>query len=471
MFLPRVDKDRLAALLLPSGIFWRTFFLIALLIGASLIVWFQSFRVLEREPRAQQNAQTIISVVNVTRAALVHSEPSKRRSLLIDLANNEGIRIYPEEDNDRLTPFPKSEYLSALESYIHAKLGKDTRLAQAVNGQPGLWVNFTIDGDGYWVAFNRDRVDVGSGLRWVGWGATALVLSLLGAALISRLINLPLKRLTAAARTLGHGSRPPPLPEVGAGEIREANASFNAMVTQLERIESDRALLLAGISHDLRTPLTRLRLEIEMSAPDEETRAAMSADIEQMDAIIGQFLDYARPAADGGKMEEIDLEALVQHSFNDTVVANGVDVTLALEHVPPVLGHVTEIGRLLDNLIENARRYARPADGGPAQVRIAVRADDDSVLLEVKDNGPGVPPHDLERLKRPFTRLDQARGQANGAGLGLAIVARIAERHKARFELHSAAGDGLCARIIFPRATSRGGQLERKAGLATLARA
>lgn len=438
------------AALIPGGIFWRTFFLIALLISVSLGAWFQSFRILEREPRARQTAQTLVSVVNVTRAALIHSDPTKRRALLVDLARNEGIRIYPQENSDRVEPLRDSDFLNLVKTAVRDKLGPTTQFSLNVNGQDGLWVDFAIEEDGYWVAFDGDRVDITSPLGWLGWAGIALLLSLLGAVLISRLINLPLKRLTAAALSLGRGEQPAPLPEQGPREIREANATFNAMVAQLARIDSDRALLLAGISHDLRTPLTRLRLEVEMSAPDDATRAAMSADVEQMDAVIGQFLDYARPAADDAHFEDLDLGNLIRQKFPDLNTTHGVTIRLDLHAAALIHGHATELKRLLDNLVENARRYAQPANGDPAEVTIAVHAAHRNIILEVRDNGTGVPAEQLERLKQPFTRMDTARSQANGAGLGLAIAARIAERHRARFELLSPPGSGLIARFVFP---------------------
>lgn len=432
----------------PGGIFWRTFFLIALLIGASLLVWFQSFRVLEREPRAQQAAQTLVSVVNVTRSALIHSDAAKRRDLLIDLASNEGIRIYPQEETDKVAPLPDFAYLRSIETWVRSKLGPDTQLSLRVNGQAGLWVDFAIDEDRYWVSFDRDRVDSAFGLRWLGWGAVALVMSLAGAIVISRLINLPLKRLTAAAVTLGRGRRPAALPDSGPHEIREANASFNAMVEELERIESDRALLLAGISHDLRTPLTRLRLEIEMSGSDEDTRHAMSQDIDQMDAIIAQFLDYARPASDHTAFQVLDLAPLVR----DALPAQPVGLRLATDiaAVPPVRGHATELTRLTTNLIENARRYGRHEDGSAPRVTVRVYASADAVAIEVADDGPGVARDQLERLKRPFTRANSARSEASGAGLGLAIVERIVTRHGGRLELESDVGRGFTARVFLP---------------------
>jgi len=433
----------------PGGVFWRTFFLIAILIGASLGAWYQSFRILERSPRAQQAAQLVVSIVNLTRSALIHSDPEKRRALLLDLAQNEGIRIYSLEPEDQIEPLPNEPFLRIIEQYVHAKLGSDTKLSLLVNNQPGLWVSFFIDEDGYWVAFDPTRLETLPRVQWLGWGVVALGLSLLGAVIISRLINLPLKRLASAAVAIGRGLRPTPLPESGPREIRQANASFNAMVDELERIEADRALLLAGISHDLRTPLTRLRLEIELNPLDAGTREAMTADVEQMDTIIGQFLDYARPLNAAGGFGEIALDELVRDCVANLAPSADLELTVHTETTRPLYGQRTELQRVLQNLLENARRYGRRDGDAAARVELTVR-NEQGPVLEVRDHGPGIPEAQLERLKRPFTRLDNARGQASGAGLGLAIVERIAQRHGARFELRSALGEGLTARLVFP---------------------
>lgn len=432
-----------------GGVFWRTFFLIAVLIGASLGTAYQSFRILERAPRAQQAAQLVVSIVNLTRSALIHSDPEKRRALLIDLAQNEGIRIYTLEHEDQVAALPDEAFLGIIAQHVRSKLGADTQISLQVNGQPGLWVSFFIDDDGYWVAFDPTRLETFPRVQWLGWGAVALTLSLVGAVVISRLINLPLKRLASAAVAIGQGSRPVPLPESGPREIRQANASFNAMVAELERIEADRALLLAGISHDLRTPLTRLRLEIELNALDAGTREAMSADVEQMDTIIGQFLDYARPLNATGGFGEIALLELVEEVVGNLAPSSDLVVTVHASPCAPVFGQRTELQRVLLNLLENARRYGRNKDDDVARVEINVR-DQNGSILEVCDHGPGIPEAQQERLKRPFTRLDSARSQANGAGLGLAIVERIAQRHHARFELATAPWGGLVARLLFP---------------------
>ena len=434
---------------MPGGVFWRTFLLLALLIGASLAAWFQSFRVIERAPRAQQIAQTIVSVVNVTRSALVHSDPSKRTDLLADLASNESIRIYPLEPTDVVEPLRESASNGLMLDYVRARLGRDTRMVRSVNGQEGLWVSFSIDGDDYWVAFERDRLEVVAGLQWLGWGAAALGLSLLGAVAMSRLINLPLKRLATAAVVIGQGGTPAPLPDKGPREIRAANASFNTMVDDLARIDADRALLLAGISHDLRTPLTRMRLEAEMSMQDEVSRQAMQGDIEQMDAIIGQFLDYARPLDHDSIFDDVDLTAIVRDTINEIPTDDRFVIETDLQATTPIRAHPTEIKRVVLNLAENARRYGQTPDTNT--VHLTIRTRDQPTRIEVADRGVGIPADAIRRMKQPFTRLDTARGQANGAGLGLAIIERIAQRHRARFELSAREGSGLLAQFVFPR--------------------
>jgi two-component system osmolarity sensor histidine kinase EnvZ len=197
----------------------------------------------------------------------------------------------------------------------------------------------------------------------------------------------------------------------------------------------------------------------------------MNSDIEQMDAIIGQFLDYARPLDSRQGFQNLDLGALVRDALEEIrepastkgdpapterpVPAQAGDppprIDVRIDETRPIAGHPIEIRRLLQNLIENARRYGKSAEQDRAEVSVRVFDDpDDGVVLEVSDRGPGIPETEIERLKRPFTRLDSARGQAKGAGLGLAIVERIAQRHGARFSMMNGETGGLVTRIRFP---------------------
>jgi len=174
------------------SLFWRTFLLIVLLILASLAAWVQSFRVFEREPRAHQIAQQVVSIVNITRSALLYSDPALRRELLAELADNEGIRIVPLEAADRTEDFPDRPLVKLVRDEVVAQLGPQTRLAAAVNGVPGNWVSFTIEGDAYWVYIDRDPLTRDTGTQWVRWAIMAMLLSLLAAIAITRVVNLPL---------------------------------------------------------------------------------------------------------------------------------------------------------------------------------------------------------------------------------------------------------------------------------------
>lgn len=434
---------------LRSGLFWRTFLLLAILMMISMTVWISSYRVLEREPRARQLGAQVVSIVTITRAALTHSAPDLRRELLFDLASNEGIRIYPLESSDRVEPTPESEIGLALQENIRSTLGKDTRFAGKVNDVAGFWISFSIADDEYWLMLERDRIENFTSLQLLGWGASIFALSLLGALFISGLINQPLARLTAAARAIAKGKQPAPLPERGPTEIREANRSFNQMVEDLNQIESDRAIILAGISHDLRTPITRMQLEIEMAPLSAEARQGMSSDIAQMDAIIGQFLDYARPA-DTNSFSTVDVSALLHDSAREAARLPDVSITTKITERMEINGNLTDLKRVINNLIENARRYGKTAGTETAEIDIRSTVENGKSILEIADHGTGVPDAEIDRLLRPFTRMDTARGQTNGAGLGLAIVQRIVKRHGGQLHLgRGKDGRGLTVRIAF----------------------
>lgn len=434
---------------LKSGLFWRTFFLLAFLITASILAWVASFRMVERTPRAQQMAAQVISIVTITRAALTHSAQDSRRELLFDLASNEGIRIYPLEESDVVEPPPESALLPVLEETVKGRLGENTKFAGKVNEVAGFWVSFNIEDDEYWLRLDRERIEGVSNVQWLGWGTAALLLSLLGAVFISRLINQPLARITTATGEIAKGRTPEPLPEKGPTEIREANRSFNQMVADLNRVESDRAVILAGISHDLRTPLARMQLEVEMARLPDDARTGMQSDLAQMDAIIGQFLDYAKPT-DANTGTSVDLTALLNDCVRETERLPDASVKAAIDKDINVFGNATDIKRIVNNLVENARRYGKKPDTNMVEIEIACRSEGGSAIIEIADSGPGVPEADIERLLRPFTRLDAARGQANGAGLGLAIVERIVKRHNGTLKLSNNPNGGLRIRISLP---------------------
>ena len=444
--------------LLPRSLLWRTFVFIAVLMVLSVAAWFAIFNSYEREPRARQLAQTLVSVANLTRAALVSARPEARRELLRDLSDREGIHIYPADPADKVEPLPDRAFLHRVEELVREQLGPTTRLALEREGERALFVNFRIDesddGD-YWLALPRERIERVFPLGWLGWGVAALLLSLAGAWLIVYRITRPLKGLERAARQVGAGTTPDRLDESGPTELATVSRAFNQMGADLAQIDQDRALILAGISHDLRTPLTRLRMEIEM-ASDASAAEGMIADVEEMDRTIGQFLDFAR--SDGGEPpEEIDLPVLL-----DEIAAQykrrGYRVDSTFADAPRAAsGYLAKaraqaLRRAVSNLVDNALRYAGAEN--PIELGLATTAGE--TAIEVRDRGPGIPPDHVERVKRPFARLESARTNAVGAGLGLAIVDRVARAHDGRLELLPREGGGLVARIVLGPA-ARGG--------------
>jgi len=292
------------------------------------------------------------------------------------------------------------------------------------------------------VMLPRERVERQFPWQWVGWTALSLLLSLIGAWLIVSRINRPLKLLAGAAADIGKGRTPAPLPESGPVEIQTLARSFNQMSQDLARLDADRALILAGVSHDLRTPLARLRLSTEMSGSDQALKEGMIADIADMDSIIGQFLDFARTQSEE-PLEPTNLAALAREAAEHHQRL-GHSVQMQLEAGPQLPMRRLGMKRLVSNLLDNAVCY------GEKEVTIATRSESGKLILEVLDRGPGIPPQEADRLKLPFTRLVEARSGKGGSGLGLAIVDRIARLHGGSFDLLPRTGGGLIARVSLP---------------------
>ncbi len=433
------------------SLFWRTFFFLALLLCGSIVAWLQTFRALESEPRAIQSAQQLASLVNLSRAALRYSDSIARVSLIKTLAEEEQVRITPREPVDKFEPFVSDQFGERIAQELKTRLGAGTVVASTVNGQAGLWVGFAIDGDSYWLLTDPSRIGPSRGSTWVIWLITAAALSLAGAALIARLINRPLKNLSFAASRMRDGDFDASLldEKVATSEIREVNIGFNRMAEQLSKIEQDRVIMLAGISHDLRTPLARLRLETEMSVADADARGHMVADIAQLDAIIDKFLDYARP--EPPRLEPVSLNAVVEAAVYAVADYEDMRVTVALPDNLMILADEVELSRVISNLLENARRYGKTSETGIALVDIVARTRDQWVLIKVRDHGMGVAPETLPKLTRPFFRGDAARTAATGAGLGLAIVDKTIQRMGGVFSLANTESGGLAAHIRLRR--------------------
>jgi two-component system osmolarity sensor histidine kinase EnvZ len=428
------------------SLFWRTFFLLALLLAGGIVAWLQTLRAMEFEPRAVAAAQQTAGLVNLSRAALRSVDGINRVALVKSMDGQNTVHVRPREPGDRWEPYATDSFSQSVTDQLQSQLGPDAVVARSVNSEPGMWVGFSIDSDRYWM---RTAVDRGGRLTpgtWVVWLGIALLATLLGSVVIARLINRPLRQLSFAASRIREGDLDSHLDEnTLTSEIREVNRGFNRMARELAKVEEDRAVMLAGISHDLRTPLARLRLEAEMSVANDEARRNMADDIEQLDAIIDKFMDYARPGET--HLRPLPVAALVEResaAFRDPAQIRitsrvAADVTVQADEI--------ELGRVFANLFENARRYGGSPDTGIAEVTVSHARTGPWVIVTVRDRGPGVASEKLGHLTTPFFRGDAARTAATGAGLGLAIVEKSLQRMGGSMELVNAHDGGLMVHL------------------------
>ena len=431
---------------LALSLFWRTFFLLALLLGGGILAWVQTLSALEFEPRAVTASRQMASLVNLSRNALRYSDSINRVALVKAISTQEAIKFVPREPGDQWLPFEEDRFSRRVAGELKQRLGADTVVARSVNGQRGLWVGFAIEKDSWWMQAEETRVKPLTSGTWFVWVGIALLATVLGSVAIARAINQPLRELSFAASRIREGEFDSRLDEnTMTSEIREVNMGFNRMARELAKVEEDRAVMLAGISHDLRTPLARLRLEAEMSVQDEEAKANMALDIDQLDAIIDKFMDYARPGET--RLVPVPLAYVIDKEMNairdpDVIrIANKVAIDVQ------VMADETELSRVFGNLFENARRYGRSDDTGIALVSVSYARTGPWVVITVRDQGPGVAPGKLAQLTTPFFRGDAARTAATGAGLGLAIVEKALQRMGGSLELANAPEGGLVAHI------------------------
>jgi len=426
----------------PRSLFGRLALLLLVVILVSQAAAIYLFRQDRATLLARQFSDTKLVQLRSLRAALAASDPRTADATLAQFGDAYRARIVPDQERRFVGIAPQNPLLVDLEQRLKAELGPETELRI----QPRLqmfWIKLAAGDRAYWAGFPmppRPSEDAPS--RALEWSVVIGVILLVSAYAFARYLARPLRQLNDAVASVARGRTPPPLPENGPSEIVNLNRGFNEMLSNLRQIEQDRALLLAGVSHDLRTPLARLRLGIEVGAHDEQTRQGMVDDIEAMDRIINQFLDFARDGREA---------ALETHDPGDivaTVVERhrraGDDVSFARGEPARMALRPTAFLRLVTNLVDNALRHGAPP------VEVTTRNANGSMVLEVADRGPGIPANQIERLKRPFTRGEPARSGAVGAGLGLAIVERIARLHGGTVELLARDGGGTIARVTLP---------------------
>jgi two-component system osmolarity sensor histidine kinase EnvZ len=393
------------------------------------------------EPQARRLATLLAQSVSSIAETMERLPAREQEAFLERLSRSPYLRVYPDLKTwpvDADTPtWLESVFLKMLAANLSEKSAFEWR-----RGEDGrLWLAMTLAGKRYWMSTrppDQWRPEWAFGLT----AASSLVISIAAGLFLQRRFGRSFRALSAAARRVSLSSSAEVVPVQGPREVIELGRSFNRMTERLASAERERNFMLAGISHDLRTPLAKIRLAVEMLDPGRVTddlRETIVRQIEAMDAMLAQFLDFAR-----GVDQEAFEQVLPSKIVSDVVEAAGnPHVTAAPIDGAPVPGKPVALHRAASNLVSNAIKYGQPP------ILVENRYDGDSCVISVRDHGPGLSAADRERLTQPFVRGDSARG-GPGSGLGLAIVARVAQSHGGRLMLENADGGGLRALLVLP---------------------
>lgn len=426
--------------LLPNTLIGRTALLIALLIILSQVAWFSVVRVFLIPPLRAAHANPIVSTIVMARAALETIPINKRQAFLDGVNTHQGFRIV--QDTAPQTTFKDSG--EKLPGDLATSLRKAFGSSVLLKTEPtthDLWIGFPVQGQMFWLILPRNRVGPLFPLDLLIWVALGLIIAVAGAYLVIFRLNRQLHRVLEAARTIGRGETPGALEETGPEEIRDLSRGFNQMAEGLQKLDSERRLMLAGISHDLRTPLTRLRIGIELAhnAIEPTLCHGMIHDIEDMDSILMQFLNYARDGSEE-ELQTADFNQIVSDVCQRYNVS-GNKIKTELASFPPFKLRKLAIRRMVSNLIENAVRY------GDKEIEVQTQGFKSKVMFKVLDRGPGIQNVSPNEVIKPFVRENKSRGDQISAGLGLTIADRIARMHGGELCLSNREGGGLVVSV------------------------
>jgi two-component system osmolarity sensor histidine kinase EnvZ len=402
-------------------------------------------------PMARRGAADLSELLALAAQTWSELPPSTRPAFQRHLADHHAIVLLSTPLSDDLVEPHRGPYLQQLDKSLsdHFKQRIDVRSSTRA-GKEWHWVELPSGGRTLWLGFLHSRDGTQPGATVVVVLGAGLLLAVLAAWWLARQTIAPVRRLNAAVAVLGRGETPETLPETGPRELAALAQRVNALVRQVHDLLDGRTTLLAGLSHDLRTPLARMRLTLEMleRRPDPKWIAQLDADIEEMNHLVGEMLELARglgKEASAPMDVRLLLEELAQRARDA-----GTHVEIACEpcviSAPP-----TALRRLLGNLISNAQRY-----GGEAPLEFRAERSGSLVRISVMDRGPGIPADQIEAVFRPFHRVDSSRSvTTGGAGLGLAIVQQLAQSNGWTVGLENRSGGGLAAWVAVPCGESR----------------
>ena len=423
---------------LPKSAFGQTVLLISILLFINQIVSLVSVTFYFVSPNVQQINNLLATQIKL---AFVEDIDSQTPQLDPRFYQATGMQIYSQSEAIK-NGLKQSTPYQSWSSQMSDSLGGEAQV-RITHGEPYLyWIN-PPQNPNIWITIPMVGLGQGDGSPHLVYLLMIGILSVGGSLIFVRRLNRPLKALQYAALLVGRGQVPKPLKEEGSSELIAVTHAFNQMSKGIKQLEDDRALLTAGISHDLRTPLTRIRLASEMLPESQDwVKEGIVHDIEDMNEIIDQFIDYVRQDQQEC-MQASNINDLIKDATQVRDIEENHSISLDLEPLPITLIRRVALKRVLDNLIENAFRY------GSDNIEITSKhyKKDRQLCFAIRDFGPGIPEEQIPSLFEPFTQGDKARGSL-GSGLGLAIIKRIVEMHSGKVTLQNHPHGGLIATVF-----------------------
>jgi len=391
-------------------------------------------------PVAERSADDLAGLIVLSAQTWVELPPPTRAAFERELARRHGLRLTTAA-TAAAAEAPQFAFRAQIEAALSRRVGGPIVL-RGVPGTAAAWLDIPLGGHDLHAGFFPDRYAVKPPLAAIAVIAVGAFLSLLTALFLVRRLTVPLARAAQAASQVGAGELPEPLPETGPAELAELARRFNRMAAEVRDLLDNRTTLLAGISHDLRTPMTRLQLNLEMlrDAPSAARIDRAVADLADMNRLITGYLELARTTQAEMKVR-FDLAGLLEEVAADAGLSWQGAVPCEIE-----AGRLA-MRQIVTNLVQNAQRY-----GGGTPVELALECTGKQARVIVRDAGAGIPDDQLEKVFRPFYRLEASRSQATGGtGLGLAIVRQLAETNGWTVSLKNRAAGGLEATLEIRR--------------------
>lgn len=340
-------------------------------------------------------------------------------------------------------------YLYFLEKSLYRQLGQEILIKQSKDedGEEWYWADIPISNSTVRFGFSRSRIGVNPPMAFFILITIGLYLTVTTAVVLTRRLTVPIEQLYQAAQAVGKGQWPEPIDINGPEELNVLVREFNRMNIQVRELLSNRTTLLAGIAHDLRTPLTQIQLAFSMlpnDGGDPKLMKSIQNDLDLINHLIGETLSISLELEEGEeKLTDIGQEL---GKIIKNIQTNGIDIHVSKGKPCCQLLHPLALRRILTNLLANAVRY-----GDSKPITVSYNCNNDEIVVQIIDQGPGIPPEYAEAVFRPFYRLEKSRGsKTGGSGLGLAIVRQLADANKWSVKLLPGPGGGTKAVLTIP---------------------